>query len=165
MGQPADDAEVEQRRAPVGQHEQVAAVQVAVEDAVDHRALHEGDHPGADHGLGVDAGVVHAGDVVEVEAGDALHHQHPAGHQLRVRAGDHVAVLAEVAQHGGDVEHVRRLHPEVELLDDRLGEQLDERRRVGERGDRDAADEVGREPRHHPQVVAHETIDRRAAAP
>ena len=32
--------------------------------------------------------------------------------------------------------------PEVELLDDRLGEQLDERRWVGQRGDRDAADEV-----------------------
>ena len=35
-----------------------------------------------------------------------------------------------------DVEHVLRLEPEVELLDDRLGEQLDQRRRVGERGRR-----------------------------
>ncbi len=150
MGQPPDDAEVEQRRASVGQHEQVAAVQVAVEDAVDQRALHEGDHPGADHGLGVDPGVAHAGGVVEAEPGDPLHHQDPAGHELRMRARDHVAVLAEVAQDGGDVEHVGRFHAEVELLDDRLGEQLDERRRVGQRGDRDAADEVGREPRHRP---------------
>ena len=53
----ADDAEVEQRGAPVGQHEEVAAVEVAVEDAVDHRALHEADHAGADDLLGVDAGV------------------------------------------------------------------------------------------------------------
>ena len=77
--QPPDDAEVEQRRAPVGQHEQVAAVQVAVEDAVDHRALHEGDHPGADHGLGVDPGVAHAGDVVEVEAARPAPSRAPGG--------------------------------------------------------------------------------------
>ena len=147
-GQPPDDAEVEQRRASVGQHEQVAAVQVAVEDAVDQRALHEGDHPGADHGLGVDPGVAHPGDVVEAEPGDPLHHEDPAGHELGMGARDHVAVLAEVAQDGGDVEHVGRFHAEVELLDDRLGEQLDEGGRVGQRGDRDATDEVGCEPRH-----------------
>jgi hypothetical protein len=63
--QAAGDAEVEQRGAAVGQHEQVPAVQVAVEDAVDHGALHEADHAGADDRLGVDAGVLHAGDVVE----------------------------------------------------------------------------------------------------
>ena len=134
-------------------------MQVAVEDAVDQRPFHEGDHPGADHGLGVDPGVAHAGGVVEAEPGHPLHHEDPAGHELRMRSGHDVAVLAEVAQDGGDVEHVGRFHAEVELLDDRLGEQLDERRRVGQRGDRDAADEVGREPRHDPQVVAHETVD------
>ena len=31
-----------------------------------------------------------------------------------------------VGQHPGDVEHVVGLEPEVELLDDRLGEQLDQ---------------------------------------
>ena len=36
LGQAAGDAEVEQRGAAVGQHEEVAAVQVAVEDAVEH---------------------------------------------------------------------------------------------------------------------------------
>ena len=143
----------------VGQHEQVAAVQVAVEDAVDQRPFHEGDHPGADHGLGVDPGVAHAGGVVEAEPGHPLHHQDTARHELRMRSRDHVAVLVEVTQHGGDVEHVGRFHAEVELLDDRLGEQLDECRRVGQGGDRDAADEVGRQPRHDPQVVAHETVD------
>ena len=75
---------------------------------------------------------------------------------------DDVLVLVEVVEHRGDVEHVRRLHPEVELFDDRLGEQLDQRRRVGERGDGDAADEVRGEPRHHPQVLADQARHRGA---
>ncbi len=68
LGEAADDAEVEQGGAAVGEHEQVPAVEVAVEDAVDHGALHEADHPGAHDRLGVDAGVLHAGHVVELEA-------------------------------------------------------------------------------------------------
>ena len=55
-----------------------------------------------------------------------------------------------------------RFEPEVELLDDRLREQLDQRGRVRERGDRDAADEVRREPRHRLDVLAHEPGDLRA---
>ena len=70
-----------------------------------------------------------------------------------------VAGLAELAQHRRDVEHVGGLDAEVELLDDGVGEQLDERRRVGQGGDRDAADEVRRQPRHRPQVVVHEAGD------
>ena len=50
FAEPTDDAEVEQRGAAVGEHEQVPGMQVAVEDAVDERPFHEGDHPGADHG-------------------------------------------------------------------------------------------------------------------
>ena len=59
-------------------------------------------------------------------------------------------VSAEDARH---VEHVLRLEPEVELLDDRLGEQLDERGRVGERGDRDAPDELWCDPAHGGEVA------------
>ena len=62
----------------------------------------------------------------------------------------------------GDVEHVLGLEAEVELLDDRLREQLHQRRRVGERGDGDAADEAGREPRERGDVVAEELRDPRA---
>ena len=94
----ADDAEVEERGAAVGEHEQVPAVEVAVEDAVDHGALHEPDHPGAHDLLGVDAGVLHAGDVVELEALEPLHHEHPRGDELGVRAGDHVVALVEVGE-------------------------------------------------------------------
>ena len=158
----ADDAEVEQRGAAVGEHEEVPAVQVAVEDAVDHGALHEPDHPGAHDGLGVDAGVLHAGHVVELEALEPLHHQHPWRDQLGVRAGDHVAALVEVGEGLRHVEHVLRLDAEVELLGDRLGEQLDQRRRVGQRGDRDAPDRERRDPRHHPEVLVDELADRRA---
>ena len=62
-------------------------------------------------------------------------------------------------EHAGDVEHVLRLEPEVELLDHGLGEQLDERRRVGERGDGDPPDEAGRQPRERGDVVAEELRD------
>ena len=55
--------------------------------------------------------------------------------------GIDVAALAELGERPGDVEHVLRLEAEVELLGDRLGEQLDERRRVGQRGHRDAPDQ------------------------
>jgi len=34
--------------------------------------------------------------------------------------------LRGLVQHHGDVEHVLRLEPEVELFDDRLGEELDQ---------------------------------------
>ena len=84
---------------------------------------------------------VHAGDVVEGEARQPLHHEHPARDETGVGAGDDVAPLAELGEHAGDVEHVLGLEAEVELLGDRLGEQLDQRRRVGQRRDRDAPDE------------------------
>ena len=52
----------------------------------------------------------------------------------------------------GHVEHVLGLEAEVELLGDRLGEQLDQCRRVGERGDRDASDQERGQPRHDLEV-------------
>ena len=78
-----------------------------------------------------------------------------------VRAGDDVAPLAELGERAGDVEHVLGLEPEVELLGDRLGEQLDQCGRVGQRGDRDASDQLRGQPRHDPQVVADQPGDRR----
>ena len=128
----------------------------------DHRPLHQRHHRRAHHALGVDAGGAHAGDVVELEPVEALHHQHPPGHEARVWSRDDVAGLAEVVQHPRDVDHVGRLDAEVELLDDRVGEQLDEGRGVGQRGDGDAADEPVGEPRHRREVVVHEAVDGRA---
>ena len=65
-----------------------------------------------------------------------------------------------VGQDAGDVEHVVGLEAEVELLDDGLGEQLDQRRRVGQGGDGDAADEVGGDPAHGGQIRPHGRGDR-----
>ena len=87
LGEPSRDAEVEQGGAAVGEDEEVPAVEVAVEDPLDHGALHEADHPGAHDGLGVDAGVLHAGDVLELEPDEALHHEHPAGDERGVGRG------------------------------------------------------------------------------
>ena len=131
-GQPTDDAEVEQRGATVGEHEQIAAVQVAMEHPVDHRSLDQGDHRRADDRLGVDTGALHPCDVIEVEPVDALHHQHPASHQRCVGAGHDVPGLLQLVEHDRDVDHVGSFHAEVELLDDRLGEQLDQRGRIGQ---------------------------------
>ena len=81
----AGDAEVHQHGAAVGLHHQVAAVQVAVEDAVEHRAFHERDEPGVQHRLGVDAGVVHRRHVVPRDAVEPLHHEHAPRDERRVR--------------------------------------------------------------------------------
>ena len=151
--EPPGDAEVEQRGAAVGHHEEVAAVEVAVEDAVEQRSLHEPDHPRANDLVGVDAGVPDALDVVERETRQPLHDEHPACHQRRVWAGDDVAALFQLDERLRDVEHVLGFEAEVELLRDRLGEHLDQRRRVGECRDLDAADEKRREPGQHAQIA------------
>ena len=127
-----------------------------MEDAVDERALQAGDQPGPQDRVGVEPGVVHRLDVVEREAPHPLHHQHPAGDPVRVRAGHDHRALARDREDAGEVEHVLGLEPEVELLHDLLGEQLHERRRVGQRGDGDAAHEERAEPGEGPQVGPYE---------
>ena len=158
--QAAGDAVVEQGHGPVRPDEQVAAVQVAVEHAEEDGALQEADHQGPHHRRGVDAGRLHAGHVVEGEPAQALHDQDPAGDELRMGSGHDHRPLVGGGQHPGDVEHVVGLEAEVELLDDGLGEQLDQRRRVGQRRYRDAADEVGGDPAHGGQIRPHGRGDR-----
>ena len=75
---------------------------------------------------------MHAGHVVEGESAEAFHDQDPAGDQFGMRSGDDHRALVGGGQDPGDVEHVVGFQPEVELLDDGLGEQLDERGRVGQ---------------------------------
>ena len=79
-----------------------------------------------------------------------------------MRAGNDRGPLLGLGEHARDVEHVLGLEAEVELLDDRLREQLDQRGRVRERRDRDAPDEMRREPRHRFDVFAYEARDLRA---
>ena len=109
-------------------------MQVAVEDAEEHGALEERDQAGAHDRRRVDAGGLHALDVVEREAVEPLHHQHPPGDELGMGAGHDEGPLVGLGEDAGDVEHVLGLEAEVELLDDGLGEQLDQRRRVGQGG-------------------------------
>ncbi len=70
--------------------------------------------------------------IVEGETAQPFHHQHPAGHQSRVGPGHHHGPLVGGGQDPGHVEHVVGFEAEVELLHDGLGEQLDQRRRVGQ---------------------------------
>ena len=124
------------------------------------------DEAGVQHRFGVDAGVVHRGDVVPRDAVEPFHHEHAPRHERRVRAGhDQSRAGRSRASTRAMSSMFSRLEPEVELLDDRLREQLDERGRVGERGDRDAADEPRCEPRHRLEVLAHELARSAAAAP
>ena len=99
--------------------------------------------------------------VVEGEAAQALHHQHPLGDERRMRSRDHHLTLPGEREHPGDVEHVVGFESEVELLDDRLGEQLHQCRRIGERGDRDATDQMRSEPAHRLEVLRDQRRDRR----
>ena len=155
------NAVVEQRDLALGHDEQVAAVQVAVEDAEDHRPFEERNDQRLQHRRGVDARGLHGVDVLVGEAGEPLHHQHPLGHQLGVRARHDDDALPRLGEHASDIEHVLGLEAEVELLDDGLGEQLHQRRRVGQRRDRNASNEMRRDPRHRPDVLAHRLGDPR----
>ncbi len=150
------DAEVEERGASVAHHEQIAAVQVAMEHAVQQRALHERHHSRADDGFGVDTRTLHAGNVVELESLETFHHDDATSHQFGVWSRNHVTVLLEVGEDARDVQHVRGFESEVQLLDDGFGKQLDESRRVGECCDLDSSNEERCQPRHHLQVLANE---------
>ncbi len=137
-------------------------MQVPVEDAVEQRTLQEADHAGPHDGLGVDAGRLHPLDVAEVEAVEALHDQHAARHQRRMGPGHHEVALVERGEGSGDIEHVLGLETEVELVHDRLGEELDQGRRVGQGGDGDPAHQQRRQPGHDGEVLAHTGRHRRA---
>ena len=163
--EPAGDPEVEQGHRAVGLDHQVPAVEVAVEHAVEQGALEEGDQGGAEHRRGVDAGRAHPDGVAPGEPVQVLHDQHPPGHQLRMGPGHDHGPLAGTGEHLGDVEHVLGLEPEVELLDDGLGEQLDQGRRIGQGGDRDATHQKGGDPRHGGDVEPDQGGDVPAAGP
>ena len=117
---------------PSGMHEEVAAVQVAVEDAVDHGALDEA----RSCPVRTTASVSMPAACMPATSSKVKPSSRSITSTRRVTSvgcgrGHDVAALAQLGEHRGDVEHVLGLEAEVELLDDRLGEQLDERGRVG----------------------------------
>jgi hypothetical protein len=73
-------------------------------------------------------------------------------------AGHDEGLLVELDEGAGDVDHVLRLQAEVELLGDRLGEQLDQCRRVGQGGHRDAAHQPGGDPGHDGEVLLDQPV-------
>ena len=111
-----------------------------MEHAVDQGAFQERDQRGAQQRAGVDPRGVHALGVVESEAGEPFHHEDASGHQARMRTRHDGLADADLRQHGRNVEHVLGFQAEVELLHDRLREELHQRRRIREGGDRDAPD-------------------------
>ncbi len=132
-----------------------------MEDAVDHRALERRNESRLQERVRVDARRVHRLDVVEREAVEPLHHQHPPADERGVRPRHDDPALLGLREDAGDVEHVLRFESEVELLDDRLREQLDQRRRIRQRRHRDAAHQAGREPGERGDVVAEALRDLR----
>ena len=102
----------------------IAAVQVAVEHAEEHGALHERHEAGVEHGFGVDPGFFHRVDVVPRDAVEPFHHRHRAAVRAWGAGGARRGALVGLHEHHRDVEHVLRLEAEVELLHDRLHEQL-----------------------------------------
>ncbi len=152
---------VHQRGPTVRHDEQVASVKVTVEHPVKERPFQESDHAGPDDGMGVHSRLLHTDDVVEVEASQPLHHQHPFRHVIGVGSGNHEALLIQFHEHLGHVEHVGRLQPEVQLLHDGLGEQLDQRRGVGQGRHRDPPDQERGDPTQHSKVLADEGVDPR----
>jgi hypothetical protein len=78
-----------------------------------------------------------------------------------MRPRHHRAADADLRERVGDVEHVLGLEPEVELLRDRLREQLHQRGRVRERRDGNPPDQERGDPGHRAQVALHEPGDLR----
>ena len=112
--------------------------------------------------MGVDTVLFVTLHVVEAEAVEAFHHQHSTGDEFRVRARHHELTLIEIGEHRRHIDHVGGFDSEIEFLADRSGEDLDQRRRVGERRHRDTADEERRQPRHDLEILMHEVVHRRS---
>ena len=124
---PAHDAEIDRRQPAVGKREQIALVQVGVEEAVDDGLAQEG----ADQGRGqrgeVVAGLDQGLAVGELDAVDPFERHHPPRGPAPVDLRNEEAALGDqiLAQLGGG----GRLAPQVELA----------RRPLPEMGDRPAA--------------------------
>ncbi len=71
-------------------------------------------------------------------------------------SGNDDGVLVGVGEDARHVEHVLGLEAEVELLHDRLSEQLDQGRWVGQGGHGDAAHQERGDPAHGGEITAHQ---------
>ena len=133
-----------------------------MEDAVNQCSLHERNHSGSNDIFGVNAGVLHSGDIIKIETIDSLHDERPSRHQLRVRARNDISSLTKIVEHLGNINHVRRFETEVEFFNNGLCEQLDESGRVRKCSNRNSTDEVWGKPRHHLEIGTNEASNVRS---
>ena len=119
----AHDAEVQEHDASRSVDQQVAGVQVAVEQPVPQPALERREQQGLDQFGAVEPLFADRGDVIDAHAVDALHGQHPLGGELPVHVG-HLDVLAQrrTMQSAVPGLHGLCLEAEVELLGEVVGE-------------------------------------------
>src|SRR6185369_6880838 len=124
--EPAHDAEIEEAdRAAIEQH-QVAGVDVAVKEPVEHDALKPGAKAIDELGLAVDPAALDLLEAVDAQAGEQLHHQDLAGRVFVMRDRGTDVLVAELAHDLVEPVEVLRLPAEVELLGERLGEVVDD---------------------------------------
>ena len=133
---PAHDPEVDRGDPPVGQREQIAVVEVGVEEAVDHRLAEEGADQDRGKRLAVVAGRDQRLAVVELDPVEPFERQHAPRGAPPVDLGNVIAglgdhVLAQLGGRGGfalEVELARG--PLLEMGDDEpRAEALEPRRR------------------------------------
>ncbi|MNE20465.1 hypothetical protein D3C80_1135880 [compost metagenome] len=155
--QPPDDAEVDGRQLRRGVGEQIALVQVGVEDAVIQRLDQEGAHHLVGQGVLVQARQVAQSRVRHRQAGGPFQRQHPLAHPVPDDGGGgHIAVLGhDLGQFGGG----GRLQPHVQFKLQRLGDDLDEGARLQPTGGLDEAVDQGGPQAHGVQPLGHAPLD------
>ena len=92
---PSHDPEVDRRQPPVGKHEQIALVEVGMEEAVDHGLAQEGADEDSGERLRIVAGGDQVGAPGQLDPVDPLERQHPARGPLPVDLGDVEAALRD----------------------------------------------------------------------
>ena len=119
----AHDAEIQEDDAAGVVDQQVAGVQVAVEQAVPQAALEGGEQQRLDQLGAVEALAPDGFDVVDADAVDALHGEYPLAGELPVHLRHRdVAAQRRAVQAGHPGLHGLRLDAEVQLLGEVVGE-------------------------------------------
>ena len=152
-----DEAEVDQTDAPVVEDEQVAGVQIAMEEAVFKDLLEHHAHAFAGDGLHVVSAPDRVGDLA---ADEALHHQHRVAGCAAVHLGDmHRGPGREVAI---EALEVHRLIAEIELFADGALEFFSDGDRVKGLGLGDRRFDLPRDEMQNVQVADDDVANARA---
>ena len=145
--EPADDAEIEEADRIVVEQHQVAGVDVAVEEAVEHDALKPCAQPIDELGLAIDTLGLDLLEAIDAKPDELLHHEHLAGRVLVLRHRSTDVLVPELAHDVVEPVEVRGLLAEVELLGQGVREVVDDAHRVRELR---IAPELREQLRHEP---------------